>query len=135
MAKDPLPGSTSKGSNKTSAAEAEPVDFINSVDTTATRRADAHPLPALMQETTGQPPRRWDPSIIGFGSYHYTYASGCEGDAAAAGFSPRKANLVIYGLAELPAPDHNGGSVPVVRQEPAFEAAAASEAVPRVGLK
>ncbi|MDJ0312019.1 DUF1801 domain-containing protein [Arthrobacter sp. H35-D1] len=100
MAKDPLPGSTSKGGNKTSAAEAEPVDFINSVDTTATRRADAHPLPALMQETTGQPPRRWDPSIIGFGSYHYTYASGCEGDAAAAGFSPRKANLVIYGLTD-----------------------------------
>ena len=61
MAKDPLPGSTSKGSNKTSAAEAEPVDFINSVDTTATRRADAHPLPALMQETTGcRLPAGWD---------------------------------------------------------------------------
>lgn len=55
-----------------------------------------------MQETTGQPPRMWGPNIIGFGSYHYTYASGCEGDVAAAGFSPRTANLVIYGFTDTP---------------------------------
>src|SRR5215207_504640 len=52
-----------------------------------------------MEEITGEKPQMWGPSIIGFGSYHYKYASGREGDAPVAGFSPRKANLVIY-LAE-----------------------------------
>ena len=81
---------------------ADPIDFINTVDTTKTRRADAHILLALMQDITGQVPKMWGPSIIGFGEYHYKYASGREGDAAAAGFSPRKASLVIYGLAYPP---------------------------------
>ncbi|WP_369598901.1 DUF1801 domain-containing protein [Arthrobacter sp.] len=57
---------------------------------------------ALMQEITGQLPQMWGPSIIGFGQYHYKYTSGREGDAPAAGFSPRKANLVIYGLTYPP---------------------------------
>lgn len=61
-----------------------------------TRRNDAHHLIELMTEVTGEPPVMWGPSIIGFGSYHYRYATGREGDAPLAGFSPRKQNLVIY---------------------------------------
>ncbi len=102
MATSRNPGSTSKGGNKTAPTEVNPLHFINTVDTTETRRADAHTLLALMQEITGQAPRMWGPSIIGFGQYHYKYASGREGDAAAAGFSPRKTSLVIYGLAYPP---------------------------------
>jgi hypothetical protein len=49
-----------------------------------------------MSEVSGQPPVMWGPTIIGFGQYHYKYESGREGDAAAIGFSPRKANLVVY---------------------------------------
>jgi hypothetical protein len=62
------------------------------------RRADAMVLLDMMQEVTGQTPRVWNPSIIGFGQYHYRYATGREGDAAAVGFSPRTAYLVLYGL-------------------------------------
>jgi hypothetical protein len=62
------------------------------------RRADAIVLLHMMQEVTGQTPRVWNPSIIGFGQYHYRYATGHEGDAAAVGFSPRTAHLVLYGL-------------------------------------
>jgi hypothetical protein len=61
-----------------------------------TRRKDARTLIDLMQRVTGQPPRMWGPSIIGFGRYHYTYASGREGDMCAAGFSPRKAATTVY---------------------------------------
>ncbi|MGO4383979.1 DUF1801 domain-containing protein [Specibacter sp. RAF43] len=89
--------------NTTEATAADVVDFINTVDTSAVRRADAHVLLRMMQEETGQPPVMWGPTIIGFGAYHYKYASGREGDAPAAGFSPRKANLVIYGLTYPPA--------------------------------
>jgi len=49
-----------------------------------------------MQEITGEEPKMWGPSIIGFGEYHYRYASGHEGDAALVGFSPRKQNLTLY---------------------------------------
>lgn len=61
-----------------------------------TKRRDAEQLIEIMRAITGQPPVMWGPSIIGFGSYHYKYPSGREGDAGAAGFSPRTANLVIY---------------------------------------
>jgi hypothetical protein len=60
------------------------------------RRADAHVLLELMRSVTGKPPVMWGPSIVGFGSYHYRYESGRTGDAPLAGFSPRKANLVVY---------------------------------------
>ena len=53
----------------------------------------------LMREVTGEEPKMWGPSIVGFGSYHYKYASGREGDAFLTGFSPRKQNLVVYILA------------------------------------
>jgi hypothetical protein len=60
------------------------------------RRRDAETLLALMESVTGQPAAMWGPSIVGFGTYHYKYESGREGDAPAAGFSPRKAASVIY---------------------------------------
>jgi hypothetical protein len=60
------------------------------------RREDARRLCAMVQEITGEPPVMWGTSIIGFGTYHYRYASGHEGDSALAGFSPRRQALVIY---------------------------------------
>lgn len=69
--------------------------FLATVENEA-RRNDAHRLIELMTEVTGEPPVMWGPSIIGFGSYHYRYATGREGDAPLAGFSPRKQNLVVY---------------------------------------
>ena len=89
--------------NKTRPTNIDPLDFIANVDTSAVRRRDALTLLQMMQDVTAQPPRMWGPSIIGFGEYHYKYASGREGDAAAVGFSPRKAKLVVYGLSYPPA--------------------------------
>ena len=60
------------------------------------RRADGQALRAMMERVTGEPAAMWGPSIVGFGSYHYRYASGHEGDAPRIGFSPRSANLVLY---------------------------------------
>jgi len=60
------------------------------------RRADARRLCAVMQEIAGEPPAMWGTSIVGFGTYHYRYPSGREGDAPLAGFSPRRQHLVIY---------------------------------------
>jgi Domain of unknown function (DU1801) len=59
------------------------------------RRRDAETLLELMTRVTGQSPRLWG-SVVAFGQYHYKYASGREGDSAAAGFAPRKAATVIY---------------------------------------
>lgn len=60
------------------------------------RRRDARLLVDLLGEVTGEPPVLWGTSIIGFGSRHYRYASGREGDTAAVGFAPRKAQTVLY---------------------------------------
>ncbi len=60
------------------------------------QRQDSLSIVALMREVTGAEPRMWGPSIVGFDSYHYRYASGREGDAPLTGFSPRKQNLTIY---------------------------------------
>ncbi|MFG2105785.1 DUF1801 domain-containing protein [Micromonospora chersina] len=60
------------------------------------RRADAERLCALLREVTGEPPVMWGPSIVGFGSYRYTYGSGRTGDWPLVGFSPRKQQLVVY---------------------------------------
>ena len=65
------------------------------------RREDARRLCAMMREITGEAPAMWGPSIIGFGAYHYRYASGHEGDSALASFSPRRQNLVIYLVGEF----------------------------------
>jgi hypothetical protein len=71
--------------------------FIDAI-TDSTRRADAKALVRLMQNAAGEKPKMWGPSIIGFGSYHYKYDSGREGDMPLIGFSPRKAASVLYGL-------------------------------------
>lgn len=60
------------------------------------QRDDARTLVALMRRVTGQEPTMWGPSIVGFGSYHYKYASGREGDSALAGFAVRGSELVVY---------------------------------------
>ena len=65
------------------------------------RREDARRLCAMMREITGEPPVMWGSSIVGFGTYHYRYASGHEGDSALAGFSPRRQHLVIYLVGEF----------------------------------
>lgn len=60
------------------------------------QRSDARTLVALMRRVTGQKPRMWGPSIVGFGRYHYKYASGHEGDSAIAAFAARGRELVVY---------------------------------------
>lgn len=62
----------------------------------ARRRVEAERLVPVLERATGQPARVWGGGIVGFGSYHYRYATGREGDAAAAGFSPRKGALTVY---------------------------------------
>lgn len=69
--------------------------FIEAVPN-ETRKKDAKTLLALMKKVTGEKPTMWGPSIIGFGSYHYKYESGREGDMCATGFSPRGSSLVLY---------------------------------------
>lgn len=80
---------------KTKETDADVAAFIDAVPDER-KRADAVLLVDLFSAMTGDPPKMWGPSIIGFGSYHYKYESGHEGDMARAGFSPRKANIVIY---------------------------------------
>jgi hypothetical protein len=70
-------------------------EFLSSVENPQ-RRADADTLIELMTEVTGEPPVLWGASIVGFGTFHYRYASGREGDAPLAGFAPRKQDLVVY---------------------------------------
>src|SRR5215469_1423587 len=65
------------------------------------RREDARRLCAMMREITDEPPTMWGTSIIGFGTYHYRYASGREGDSALASFSPRSQHLAIYLVGEF----------------------------------
>ncbi|MFT4039173.1 MAG: DUF1801 domain-containing protein [Thermomicrobiales bacterium] len=60
------------------------------------RRADGQAVRAMMERVTGEPAVMWGPSIIGFGRYHYRYASGHEGEMCRIGFSPRAANLALY---------------------------------------
>jgi len=69
--------------------------FLNSVPDEK-KRQDSFKVLELMTEVTGMQPEMWGDSIIGFGSYHYKYASGREGDWMLTGFSPRKQNLTLY---------------------------------------
>jgi len=79
----------------TAPTDADVTEFLDGV-THAVRRRDADRLVELYGRITGEPPVMWGPTMIGFGTYHYRYASGREGDAGAAGFSPRKAATTIY---------------------------------------
>jgi len=81
--------------NKTTETQNSVIDFINTVED-LTKRNDSFELVKLMQEQTGFEPKMWGPGIIGFGSYHYKYASGHEGDAPLVGFSPRKDAISLY---------------------------------------
>ena len=81
--------------NKTQATTAIVSDFIAGV-LPERRQRDALELDRIFREVTGWTPRMWGPTIVGYGSYHYTYESGRRGTSLATGFSPRKANLVLY---------------------------------------
>jgi len=83
--------------NKTKATEVSVAGYIAALPDES-QRADAKALVKVMEGATGEKPKMWGLSIIGFGSYHYVYESGREGDMPIVGFSPRKAATVIYGL-------------------------------------
>ncbi|MCD8510871.1 MAG: DUF1801 domain-containing protein [Bacillus sp. (in: Bacteria)] len=70
-------------------------EFIEKIESEK-KKADAYQLLKIFEEVTGFEAKMWGPSIIGFGSYHYKYASGREGDAPLVGFSPRKARISLY---------------------------------------
>lgn len=88
--------------NKTKATNVSVSAFIDAI-TDEGRRADAKALVKLMQKASGEKAKMWGPSIIGFGSHHYVYDSGREGDMPLIGFSPRKSATVLYGLSSAEA--------------------------------
>lgn len=88
--------------NKTSETGQDVLEFIHHFTESQQKRADSYRLIELMQKVSGFSPVMWGPSIIGFGKYHYKYASGHEGDAPLIGFSPRKAAISLYVYTGLP---------------------------------
>ena len=80
---------------KTRPGDASVDRFLDGVDN-ENRREDARRVVAMMQRVTQEPPRMWGDSIVGFGSYHYRYASGREGDWPLTGLSPAKRHLTLY---------------------------------------
>ena len=80
---------------KTKPTNASVEKFLNQI-TDETRRDDCFKVAKMMEEITGEKPKMWGPSIVGFGTYHYKYASGREGDWPIAAFSPRKQDLTLY---------------------------------------
>ncbi|HTT24550.1 MAG TPA: DUF1801 domain-containing protein [Candidatus Sulfotelmatobacter sp.] len=83
--------------NKTKVTTSSVSAYIDAL-TDPTQRSDAKELIQLMQRVSGEKPKLWGPSIVGFGTYHYRYDSGREGDMPLIGFSPRKAALVLYSV-------------------------------------
>lgn len=81
--------------NKTRPTDLNVVEFLNGVEH-KTRRADGLTLLEMMKEITGEEAVMWGTSIVGFGSYHYKYESGREGDMPLVGFSPRKQSMTVY---------------------------------------
>ena len=84
-----------KANNKTQPTDADVQAFLEAVEHPV-RRADALVLDVMFRRITGWQPKMWGPSIVGYGSYHYTYDSGREGDGPATGFSAQKARLSLY---------------------------------------
>jgi hypothetical protein len=80
---------------KTKPNEQSVEEFLNSIEDDE-KRQDCFTLVEIMEQATQTPPQMWGTSIVGFGSYHYKYASGREGDWFLTGFSPRKQNLTLY---------------------------------------
>ncbi|MBG6053770.1 hypothetical protein IWX81_000160 [Salinibacterium sp. CAN_S4] len=83
--------------NKTTATPVSVDEFIAAVPD-ARRRDEAVILRELMERVSGEPATMWGPTMVGFGTHHYRYASGREGDTFVVGFSPRKPALVLYGI-------------------------------------
>jgi hypothetical protein len=81
--------------NKTKQTKASVDKFISAIKDENIRK-DCYTIIKIMKSITKEEPKMWGPSIIGFGTYHYKYASGREGDICISGFSPRKQNLTIY---------------------------------------
>ena len=80
---------------KTKETNASVKDFLNKIPDKE-RRDDCFAIAKMMEEASGMKPKMWGPSIVGFGSYHYKYDSGREGDWMQIGFSPRKNDLTLY---------------------------------------
>ena len=80
---------------KTQPTEASVDSFLNRI-ADVQQRADAFQMLEIMKEITGKPPKMWGQAMVGFGEYHYVYASGHEGDTFLTGFSPRKGALTVY---------------------------------------
>jgi len=91
--------------NKTKPTEVSVEEFLDSVENEQ-KRKDSFELIESMKKVTGKEPKMWGPSIIGFGSYHYKYASGHEGDAPLCGFSPRKSAISLYVFTGLDKHEH-----------------------------
>ena len=81
--------------NKTQKNRASVTAFLNAIEDRQ-KKSDSKKIAAMMRRASGSRARMWGTVIVGFGSYHYKYASGREGDYFLAGFSPRKQNLVVY---------------------------------------
>ena len=81
---------------KTTGTDVDVNEFIYTFTDSEQKQKDSLELIQLMEKVTGYKAKMWGPSIIGFGNYHYKYASGHEGDAPIAGFSPRKAAISLY---------------------------------------
>ena len=84
-----------KSTNKTRPTEADVTAYLAAVKPEA-KQADAEALCRLLELWSGETPRMWGPSMIGFGTYHYRYATGTEGDSFRVGFAPRAAAFSIY---------------------------------------
>lgn len=80
---------------KTRPNDQDAAAFLNEIENPQ-KRSDSQAILELMQRVTGEPPVMWGDSIVGFGRYHYKYASGREGDWFLTGFSPRVQNLTLY---------------------------------------
>ncbi len=91
----PAKAAAKNAENKTRPTKADVSAFIDAVEN-ETRRKDAKTLLAMMKKITGEQPKMWGPTIVGFGSYHYKHESGREGDMPIVGFSPRGAASVLY---------------------------------------
>lgn len=90
---------------KTKQTQADVVEFLSGLDDEQ-RKSDCLALLEIFKQVTNEPPKMWGSSIVGFGSYHYKYESGQQGDWPLISFSPRKQNLTIYIMSGFKEHDH-----------------------------
>jgi len=90
--------------NKTKATEASVESYLSAIEDES-RRKDCEAVSKLMSKVTKEQPKMWGTSIVGFGSYHYKYPSGREGDSCLVGFSSRKGDITLYLVADFPGHD------------------------------